>query len=238
MRKFVKTEKNGTLYWDKILFEPVYPILFTCKNDKNEIFVVICCQNNATGIKWLVGKTTPDNIVRMLCDEITIRELITTYSTGQFSINYDEGKYICSYDSSEWKEESTYLPKKDSYIMAEPGEFDEDIEYFTKMEKEVHYISQNEYFPIVNKKEHLENVFKMPVVEISPLRLVSNCEKNISGELIRTVQIVGELLPDTQENLFYNEFVSITRSYFTREDFESVNIDLKKETDHNLTNAA
>ena len=122
--------------------------------------------------------------------------------------------------------------------MAEPGEFDEDIEYFTKMEKEVHYISQNEYFPIVNKKEHLENVFKMPVVEISPLMLVSNCEKNISGELIRTVQIVGELLPDTQENLFYNEFVSITRSYFTREDFESVNIDLKKETDHNLTNAA
>ena len=87
MRKFVKTEKNGTLYWDKILFESVYPILFTCKNDKNEIFVVICCQNNATGIKWLVGKTTPDNIVRMLCDEITIRELITTYSTGQFSIN-------------------------------------------------------------------------------------------------------------------------------------------------------
>ena len=50
MRKFVKTEKNGTLYWDKILFESVYPILFTCKNDKNEIFVVICCQNNATGI--------------------------------------------------------------------------------------------------------------------------------------------------------------------------------------------
>ena len=26
------------------------------------------------------------------------------------------------------KKKVTYLPKKDSYIMAEPGEFDEDIE--------------------------------------------------------------------------------------------------------------
>ena len=43
--------------------------------------------------------------------------------------------------------------------MAEPGEFDEDIEYFTKMEKEVHYISQNEYFPIVNKKRTFGKCF-------------------------------------------------------------------------------
>lgn len=112
MRKFVKTEKNGTLYWDKILFESVYPILFTCKNDKNEIFVVICCQNNATGIKWLVGKTTPDNIVRMLCDEITIRELITTYSTGQFSINYDEGNiFVVMILVSGKKKVLTYLKR-------------------------------------------------------------------------------------------------------------------------------
>ena len=76
MRKFVKTEKYGTLYVDRILFESYYPVLFSCKNDRNDVFIAVCCQNNAQGIKWMVGKTTPLAIVKMLRDEITIRELI------------------------------------------------------------------------------------------------------------------------------------------------------------------
>ncbi len=56
-------------------------ILFTCKNDKNEIFVCnIAVQKTQLELKGWLGKTTPDNIVRMLWDEITIRELITTNS--------------------------------------------------------------------------------------------------------------------------------------------------------------
>ena len=82
MRKFVKTEKYGTLYVDRILFESYYPVLFSCKNDRNDVFIAVCCQNNAQGIKWMVGKTTPLAIVKMLRDEITIRELITMYTSS------------------------------------------------------------------------------------------------------------------------------------------------------------
>ena len=137
MRKFVKTEKYGTLYVDRILFESYYPVLFSYKNDRNDIFIVICCQNCAQGIKWMVGKTTPLAIVKMLRDEITIRELITMHTSEKFSIDYKDGKYDCKYVSKEWEKDSAYLPKEDSYIMAELGEFDDDIEYFTSIEEKI-----------------------------------------------------------------------------------------------------
>ena len=35
---FYETQKYGKLYIDKILFETYLPILFTCKNDMNDIF--------------------------------------------------------------------------------------------------------------------------------------------------------------------------------------------------------
>lgn len=137
MREFVKTEKDGILYADRGLFESNYPVLFSCKNDRNDIFIVICCQNNAQGIKWMVGKTTPLAIVKMLRDEITIRKLITMHTSEKFSIDYKDGKYDCKYVSKEWEKDSAYLPKKDSYIMAELGEFDDDIEYFTSIEEKI-----------------------------------------------------------------------------------------------------
>ena len=34
MKKFIKTDKYGELYIDRILFESYFPIIFTCKNDK------------------------------------------------------------------------------------------------------------------------------------------------------------------------------------------------------------
>ena len=71
MQEFVNTEKYGKLYIDRILFESNFPIIFTCKNDADEIFICVCCQNNIKGCKWLVGKTDAINIIRMLKDELT-----------------------------------------------------------------------------------------------------------------------------------------------------------------------
>ena len=47
MNEFVNTDKYGKLYIDRILFESGFPIIFTCKNDFNEIFICVCCQNNS-----------------------------------------------------------------------------------------------------------------------------------------------------------------------------------------------
>ena len=91
MQEFVNTEKYGKLYIDRILFESNFPIIFTCKNDADEIFICVCCQNNIKGCKWLVGKTDAINIIRMLKDELTLRELVRGYSSGRISVDYIDG---------------------------------------------------------------------------------------------------------------------------------------------------
>lgn len=130
MKKFVETDKYGQLYIDRIFFESYFPVLFSCQNDVGEVFICVCAQNNESGCKWLIGKTERKSIVRMLKDEITIRELFLKYSSGRISVDYVNGEYATEYNNSDWNEDSIYLPKEGSYIMAEEGEFDEDISYF------------------------------------------------------------------------------------------------------------
>ncbi|EET58829.1 hypothetical protein BRYFOR_09117 [Marvinbryantia formatexigens DSM 14469] len=119
MKEFVKLDKYGQLYIDKVLFESYLPIVFTCVNDKKDVFIGVCCQNNEKGCKWLLGKTNGINIVRMLRDEITIRQLLLEYSFENISVDYVEDKYVISYNNSDWDESSPYLPKEDSYMYGE-----------------------------------------------------------------------------------------------------------------------
>lgn len=124
MKEFIKLDKYGQLYIDRVLFESYFPIIFTCVNDNNEIFICVCCQNNEKGCKWLIGKTNGTNIIRMLQDEITIRQLLLEYSSGKISVDYVENEYTVVCNNLDWDENSSYLPKDDSYMYAEDGEFD------------------------------------------------------------------------------------------------------------------
>ena len=94
MKKFIKLDSYGQLYIDKILFESYFPIIFTCINDNKDIFISVCCQNNEEGCKWLLGKTNGESVVRMLRDEITIRQLLLEHSLGKISISFIKNEYI------------------------------------------------------------------------------------------------------------------------------------------------
>jgi hypothetical protein len=142
MKEFIKLDKYGQLYIDKILFESYFPIIFTCVNSNHEIFICVCCQSNEKGCKWLIGKTNGISIVRMLRDEITVRKLLLEHSTGKISVDYVNSQYTVSYNNSDWANDSEYLPKEDSYMYADIGEFDDEISYFSSFEH-ICYDSKN-----------------------------------------------------------------------------------------------
>ena len=154
VQKFVKINKDVQLYIDKIIFESYFPIIFTCKDDKNNIYMCVCCQNNEKGIKWLVGKTDSKSIVKVLEDKITIREVLLCNSEEHISIEYINGDYNVEYNNSDWKENSIYLPKKDSYIYADEGEFDEEIKYFQSLDLICY--DENEYVGVSDIQEMFE----------------------------------------------------------------------------------
>lgn len=147
MKKFILTENNGMLSIDRILFESYYPILFTCKNEFNDTFICVCCQHNQKGIKWLIGKTENACIVQLLKDKITIRDLLLNKTSDKICVDYIDEEYIINYPS-DWKEYGEDLPKEDSYMYVEPGEYDEDIAYFS--ENEVLSYNADEYEKIVD----------------------------------------------------------------------------------------
>lgn len=154
VQKFVKINKDVQLYIDKIIFESYFPIIFTCKDDKNNIYMCVCCQNNEKGIKWLVGKTDSKSIVKVLEDKITIRELLLYNTEEHISIECINGDYSVEYNNSDWKENSIYLPKKDSYIYADEGEFDEEIKYFQSLDLICY--DENEYVGVSDIQELFE----------------------------------------------------------------------------------
>lgn len=154
MQKFVRINKDVQLYIDRIILESYFPIIFTCKDDKNNIYMCVCCQNNEKAIKWLVGKTDAKSIIKVLEDKITIREILLYNSTEHISIEYINGDYNIEYNNSDWNENSMCLPKKDSYMYADEGEFDEEIKYFQSMDLICY--NENEYVGVSDIQELFE----------------------------------------------------------------------------------
>lgn len=190
MKEFINTDRYGKFYYDKILFEAQYPIIFSCKNEYGEIFIGVCCQYNEQAHRWLLGKTEPTNIVRVLRDEMTIRQLLTEYCSKRMSVAYMNGAYVMDYHSDDWEKDSIYLPKKDSYMWAEPGEFDEEIEYFLSIKNNLDY-EPDSYINILEKNEV---IYKDKVsIEDEGLQVRFAEEVTIPSEIINTLNVFGIL---------------------------------------------
>lgn len=193
MKKFIKLDKYGQLYIDKILFESYFPIVFTCMNDSKDIFIGVCCQNNEKGCKWLLGKTTGISIVKMLQDEITVRQLLVDYSSGKISIDYMENEYSIAFNNSDWDKDSLYLPKEDSYMHAEDGEFEEEITYFTLLDNSnsLHYSA--EYYKCIS--EILTETIDKGIEPITDAMIsFTSMAENASNEILVSVsRAFGEL---------------------------------------------
>lgn len=219
MREFIKLDKYGQIYIDKVLFESYFPVVFTCLNDKKDVFIGVCCQNNEKGCKWLLGKTNGISLVRMLRDEITIRQLLLEYSSGKISVDYAENKYTISYNNSDWDESSPYLPKEDSYMYAEDGEFDDEINYFSLIDNDVHY--NTKYYKSIAKEsgiidEGIElsadalDVFASTLGNISiPSEIVVSTLK-VSWELCTNIVIdTGKYIDQKKYKLVHNSAFKI-----------------------------
>lgn len=129
MKPFLRID-NEQLYYNVILVESYIPVLFTCKNDKDELFICVCCTDNNTGRKWLITKTDPQAVIAMLKNEITMRDVFLKDTSFRASVKSDQRGLHIEYNNSDWLKNSEFLPQKDMYIDAEPGEYDEEINYY------------------------------------------------------------------------------------------------------------
>ena len=127
----------GKLRLDRVLFESYHPILFTCLNEKNELFLCVCCQADKERKKWLITTVRPSTVVDMLLNRITIRDAFLIDNGKKYSIiyRYDHCEYALEDNNLvDWDiEKSIYLPTAGEYMDTEDDEFSQEISYFTDM---------------------------------------------------------------------------------------------------------
>lgn len=135
MKDFMTIDGLVNLKIDVVLFESYYPILFTCINEKKELFLCVCCQSNSQGRKWMITKTTPKVVIEMLNNKIMLRKAFLEFPKIQITV-FEQGGIISiiKNDEAEWDYDSSKsLPDKDEYMDSEEGEFEEEISYYKSL---------------------------------------------------------------------------------------------------------
>lgn len=175
----------------------------------------------------------------MLRDEITIRQLLLEYSYGKISVDYVENGYVISYNNSDWEEKSPYLPKEDSYKYDEEEEFEDDINYFSLIDKHLHY--NTEHYKCIAKAvgtidEGIEPIADALAEFSSVLGNISIPSKIVTS----TLKVFGELCTnialDTDKYMDQKKYKSVYNNAFNVLS-EDLSIEVKSD-DSNYADAA
>lgn len=118
------TSKTPTLYFDLVFAELRYPLLFTCRDDSGQMYIVSCHVANGEKCEWLIAKTNPDLIMKMLSCEMTIRSMFTVNNTIDIATQYAGEEAISIRTIEVCDVPSSILPTKDEYLEIDKGEFD------------------------------------------------------------------------------------------------------------------
>jgi len=126
-------KQTGKLTIEKVLFSSYQPVLFTCRSDKGNLFLCVCCGNDNGFHKWLLSETGPATVLEMLEDEITLRCAFLKDNKGRYTISRDKdgNESISCNDSTDWHAEDSFLlPTAGEYLDADEGEFSEEIRFY------------------------------------------------------------------------------------------------------------
>lgn len=127
---FFKFKETGNLKIDKIFFESYYPILFTCKNENNSIFLCINYQRDLKYNKWLIVNILPKTIIELLKNKITMEDSLLKDKKLKYIIIYNNRNKICQIKEIDNIKNNIDLPAINEFLDAERNEFLEEIKYF------------------------------------------------------------------------------------------------------------
>lgn len=147
MKNVIFKINNICLYEDQILLDYIYPVLFTCIDDFDNMYLSVCYDAEASKTCWLLAKVSPDQVISLLENRVTIRELFECKDLW----------YICKYANSSEKYvekvkdyknfDQDAFPAKGEYMDAEEDEFLEEIELFrNRISSESYKVKQEKFF--------------------------------------------------------------------------------------------
>lgn len=135
---FRKIPDFQNIVLDKILFESKYPVLFTCKNNK-DVYLFICCFAGAEKIEWIGTKTSYENLIDLLENRVTIRDAFFNVTKDKILISYGNQKIQYKVEDRHNIPEKL-LPTAGEYMDAEEDEYTEEISDFKRRSLNIEYL--------------------------------------------------------------------------------------------------
>lgn len=168
---------------NKILFESSYPILFTCIEHRN-IYLFICCVNNSDETKWIGTKTSYPNLIELLTNEITIRDVFANVTDKKFLITKKvTGVNFNEVDFKDLPQD--LLPTAGEFLETESGELEEEILCFEeRMESEKMDKGENKEKKYPSLKERIKEYYGKSFEEVC-------AERDCFGEEMKEIDFGG-----------------------------------------------
>ena len=85
MSYFKGLQVLGDLAIDYILFKVDFPVLFTCENKNNKLYLCLCCDIRKEQ-RWIITGTTTDVIIQLLSNKLTIQDAFLNSGSNIFTI--------------------------------------------------------------------------------------------------------------------------------------------------------
>ena len=123
-----KANELPRLYMDMVFVESIRPILFTCMDDNDQLYICSCGYASGDKCVWVVENTTLGNVISLLRNECEIWDMfgnservavVTKYS----GVEYPEIQSLALQDVPK-----EFLPTKGYGMDVEDGEFEEELE--------------------------------------------------------------------------------------------------------------
>ena len=135
-----------TLYRDMVFAESSRPILFTCRDDKEDRYICSCHCADGEKCEWIVAPTTCERLIDLLSDKITIRQVFDECENPAFLVTRYADRETPEVRAVAVNELSpSILPTAGYYMEAEEGEFNEEIAELEEASKTVTLTGTEQY---------------------------------------------------------------------------------------------
>lgn len=118
---------------DMVLFDYIYPVLFTCADNDGKLYLAVCYWADGDKKEWLIAETTPRRAIDLLQDKTTLRDPFLNAPLWQAILKRGEELPTAVRVNAEDIDQHC-LPTAGEYMDSDPGEFDEEIQELASRE--------------------------------------------------------------------------------------------------------
>ncbi len=129
-RIFLKqlNKKDGTIFYDMVLFDCRYPVLFTCVDADKNLYLCACYKADPKSREWIMACTTEDTVISLLRDEITIHDTFLQNNEFLYRIMLKQGEETPTIEKLRIQDvPENILPTPGYFMDADDDEFDNEI---------------------------------------------------------------------------------------------------------------